>query len=560
MSCEEGDRQTWIWQLADAQGASAEQLRQYVVASSVAFGQGVADNSVATLQEQQSWCDATQVLHHVMQQEGLTLLRSTHTGPDGLPGQRTQRGYAAFLEYTLRSGLLPIQTIRQMAHSSSSSGIRRASATYLAAALLRRSQVLAATTAAPQDAAERVRAAFEQERTDIAADDAMHQTRRRYRHASVLSGVGLLYRVERQDDLSHLEAARYAYDTARNMGASSLEAETIALWCHINDGGQGKYQVPPSDGQTHAVDQALRDFVTQTSPRSSVQWLQAASKAEASIYDQRAEDRTIDEAIRIVQSDMSQWHGSDADLLLTHAALQDHSRAEPVTWDEPDVVLSRPMPYDDPVSRQHFDGSGLVRWQQGTQDWLSQDLGKSITSADILSLCGAPSGATVDVQDDEQGGVNLVAQHPLYSEIALHRLRHQEDGSWMLENTSIAVKPSAPAGIGTRLVGIQRHTAQRLGCVGITLLAAGGSGLNGYYTWPRMGFNMQLGETTRTKLQQRDSFRHCVDTNDLMQYEGGPAWWREHGTSGTSTMWFDNDTSNTVWRHYAEIKGLQQVE
>jgi len=80
-------------------------------------------------------------------------------------------------------------------------------------------------------------------------------------------------------------------------------------------------------------------------------------------------------------------------------------------------------------------------------------------------------------------------------------------------------------------IATQAFAARRLDIATIVLEAAGNQGssvFNGYYTWPRYGFDAEL---TAAELRQIPRELGIATTiADLMVSEPGRAWWRARGS------------------------------
>jgi hypothetical protein len=71
---------------------------------------------------------------------------------------------------------------------------------------------------------------------------------------------------------------------------------------------------------------------------------------------------------------------------------------------------------------------------------------------------------------------------------------------------------------------------RRLGIERIEAEAAGGPGLalNGYYTWPRLGFDAPLTPVEQTRLPS--ALAGATRLHELLTRPGGLAYWRRHGS------------------------------
>jgi hypothetical protein len=176
--------------------------------------------------------------------------------------------------------------------------------------------------------------------------------------------------------------------------------------------------------------------------------------------------------------------------------------------------------------------------------------GRTLTHAEWAGLVGAPDGATVQVGHGRWNNIGITTKHP---DIHWAMEHYVSDAVWYrlqrsalnIEIAEITLNPSAPEGMGTRMLARQVEVASRLGVKVLWLNAAGAPGgrRNGYYTWPRLGFNHSLsglrdhwrrtvdgqrGEDVLTELQKRFG-TGIEDFQDLFAAKGGPEYWRNYG-------------------------------
>jgi hypothetical protein len=80
----------------------------------------------------------------------------------------------------------------------------------------------------------------------------------------------------------------------------------------------------------------------------------------------------------------------------------------------------------------------------------------------------------------------------------------------------------------------QVAAASKEGIDYITLHAAGGpnQGMNGYYTWPRFGFDQPIDalESGRVKRMVAERYPDAKTVLDVFSTPGGAEWWKENGT------------------------------
>lgn len=180
--------------------------------------------------------------------------------------------------------------------------------------------------------------------------------------------------------------------------------------------------------------------------------------------------------------------------------------------------------------------------------------GMKFSADDFIGLSGAPANSIIRVENYE-----IFTQNTLYAVPSVRQIYKDEDNglSLYLYNVIQVIKDDYHRqNIATLSLRQQVRTAQKLGFTEIALFAAGHSGhieLNGYYAWPRLGFNMVLPSHLKPPAHLGDIY----DVLDLMQTEEGREWWKNNGIEGH--MVFDlskGSKSLKVLEQYLQTKGL----
>lgn len=117
----------------------------------------------------------------------------------------------------------------------------------------------------------------------------------------------------------------------------------------------------------------------------------------------------------------------------------------------------------------------------------------------------------------------------------------------------IHVEDMRRQGLGLRIFHRQLENAKTLGIQRIETIAGRRDGENGYYTWPRFGFDGPLPEEIHEKLPL--GLEHARTVLDLIDCEKGRLWWREHGD--TIDVAFDvaeGSRSRKVFERYVRNK------
>jgi hypothetical protein len=126
----------------------------------------------------------------------------------------------------------------------------------------------------------------------------------------------------------------------------------------------------------------------------------------------------------------------------------------------------------------------------------------------------------------------LIVKHPDYlvgeSE---RRVSTDAQGRKILHNDYLRLKPDAPEGLGTRIFAHQVKAAVAANFARIETFAAGSASTprwNGYYTWPRLGYDAALTPAETESLPA--DLSQATTVLDLMATEPGRAWWKQHGS------------------------------
>ena len=82
-------------------------------------------------------------------------------------------------------------------------------------------------------------------------------------------------------------------------------------------------------------------------------------------------------------------------------------------------------------------------------------------------------------------------------------------------------------GLGTLMLAEQIEAARTFGFEKIFDYADKKEGRNGYYRWPRLGFDKELTKEDASCLPDR--FKHFRRLSDLMEDQQAREWWREYG-------------------------------
>lgn len=160
---------------------------------------------------------------------------------------------------------------------------------------------------------------------------------------------------------------------------------------------------------------------------------------------------------------------------------------------------------------------------------LQSILGRNVSESDIPSMVGAPADANVKASTLYNGAVQMRMTGPGYS--ATRSIRKDKEGKAVAWNQDFYVTKNLQGkGLGREIFAKQVDTLGKMGVDRIETSAAGGKGQqeNGYYTWPRMGYDGPLKPEHTAKLPAQ--FQHHKTVQSLLAAPGGREAWKEHGS------------------------------
>jgi hypothetical protein len=181
---------------------------------------------------------------------------------------------------------------------------------------------------------------------------------------------------------------------------------------------------------------------------------------------------------------------------------------------------------------------------------LSQRLfGRLLRPREYAGLAGAPDNAKVEVGASD-GQLYIELGDPVAASFRGHYYLFYRKAAVVLRNDGfhILVHAMRRQGLGLQICCRQARSAAACGVDRIELRAGRRRDENGYYTWPRYGFDCPLPASIRRRLPLGlDRSRALLD---LMSCEKGREWWREHGV--TIRVRFDLAPGSRSWRVLAE--------
>jgi hypothetical protein len=174
-----------------------------------------------------------------------------------------------------------------------------------------------------------------------------------------------------------------------------------------------------------------------------------------------------------------------------------------------------------------------VKVSPGHEQNIDSYLGKQGMHKELASMVGAPDSATVTASLTYEG-VYIEVNAPEYTATREIK-RNPNTGELHCHNSTFFMRH----GYGRQGLGAQVFASQVANCIeqGLAYIdcwAARSSSMNGYYTWPRLGYDaplsdvkVQISPSKWTELQQR--FPNAQSILDIMETKDGRDWWKTNG-------------------------------
>lgn len=161
---------------------------------------------------------------------------------------------------------------------------------------------------------------------------------------------------------------------------------------------------------------------------------------------------------------------------------------------------------------------------------------------DLPSLVGAPDDAEVTVVQGSKDTLWINVKHEAYT--AKRYLKADKEGRVLMHNDEFWMKPEfQKSGLGTEIFARQVQFCRDAGLDYIECHAAKENGRNaakphnGYYTWPRLGYDMSLTDEdgihdsdVSVYAAARKAFPDAETVLDVMETKEGRDWWKANGT------------------------------
>ena len=188
-------------------------------------------------------------------------------------------------------------------------------------------------------------------------------------------------------------------------------------------------------------------------------------------------------------------------------------------------------------------GSGAIVhfYEPEGQAQVAAVLGHAVSREDLAALTGARAGERVKIFSDTK---QFSITHDGKSSEATFVIKRTARGVELLES-SIITTGGRSAASGRDVLRTFKHV-RAMGITHIVATAARNNGMNGYYTWARLGFTGKIPGHVLSQAQAK--FGKVTRVEQLMKKPGGAKWWKEHGDSWHATFDFrDGSASRKVY-------------
>jgi hypothetical protein len=192
-------------------------------------------------------------------------------------------------------------------------------------------------------------------------------------------------------------------------------------------------------------------------------------------------------------------------------------------------------------------GKASVSVEPQAKKALKDFFGRSLAKRDVAELFGVMDGAKVKI-DGSTSFVSVTITHPLIKGTQNRTIWRDPDkgNKLVIHNDYFELANGAPRGLGTFITAKQVTKARALGVDHIATQAARSDKMNGYYTWPRLGFDGEVSEAVTRRDPQADGLKG-THLRHLMATKKGRDWWLVNG--GTADVEFDLHPTSYSSKH-----------
>lgn len=199
----------------------------------------------------------------------------------------------------------------------------------------------------------------------------------------------------------------------------------------------------------------------------------------------------------------------------------------------------------------------------------------------LASSVGAPDDAIVTItsvghytklfSDDlplDAVGIRVHVSHPKLDSCRRF-IGIDKEGNRFVKNEIIGVSPKyQKEGLGVEIFSRQVENASVDGFAYISTHAAGkhGSNMNGYYTWPRFGYDESIQSLSRKNWRLarkvKEKYPEAKSIRDVMKTKEGRDWWKENGADLRNARFdlTEGSVSRQVLNAYIEERAAKKAD
>lgn len=172
-----------------------------------------------------------------------------------------------------------------------------------------------------------------------------------------------------------------------------------------------------------------------------------------------------------------------------------------------------------------------VNVDESSKSLISKFFGDKASPEQVARLVGAQPGSINDLSVNEEGVLSIASVLPKVYECG--RELKVVDGKLVCVNNDITVFDKGK-GLGTKIFSEQVQAMSSAGVSRIECAAVRDEdeGLNGYYTWARLGYDGSIPEEASLS----EKFRSAKTVQELMAMPGGQEEWKENGATFNGTF------------------------
>lgn len=206
--------------------------------------------------------------------------------------------------------------------------------------------------------------------------------------------------------------------------------------------------------------------------------------------------------------------------------------------------------------RTAYSNMDAMHSAEETDETSRQIFGRALSEDEYRSLVGAPKNADVTVSTDgERLLIHTEGNAGKSATFYNDREVYKQGDNIVLHNDYFMIDGKTGKGFGSAVFANQVDGAKALGVSKIVTLAAREEGVfNGYYTWPRLGYDGSLSRSFRDSLKGTP-FEGHTRVSQFMKTSGGRNFWKAFGEQMNMTFSLkDGSRSLRTLRYYRAAK------